>query len=843
MSAPPPESTQVERAYANVVKFGVLAGFVLALILLLAAAGRAATLREIELNQTATAVAILNWTDTPSPTTTPDAQATAERSTLQAVLHSIATQTALPTATRTPTLTPTASATPDRLATAERATLQALMTDFQAQQVTGTALAAQAAAQAATIEALVRQARATLTPDAAGTRVAATLAALVRQLSATQTAIPTATPTPTKTATLAPPSEPTVTALSEAMAEAGVFHLDDLFAIPRARNWEEYGQTGNSVAFLQADLPIIVHALAHVYAQTPDWPWVQQEYFDAGYLADSWAQWGSWELLSHDVDPARETLRAEYALATTSGEPFRARELIRIEGNAVLTLRMIVPENHEALIDAMEPALWAGFVLLATPTPTATVTPSRTPSPTPTRTPSPTRTPTATPSPTPTRTPSPTRTPTRTPSPTRTPTARPSPTTTATPTRTPTATPSPTPTRTPSPAATPTETRAAGAPAVGAPVITAPVDGAVVERGEVQFEGTADPGASILIVDPAGEPVGGVTAGASGAWQVPVPLEQRGVYTFAAAVVDIDGKTLARSQPVTITVEIGVEVTPPVITRPVSGSRVSAGVLTIAGVADPNVIVMVMDERGQTLDGAYTDGIGAWTASAVLDEPGDHTLIAVVTDSDGNELARSAPVTVTVRGALARTPTATPSPTGTQVAMGTATALFSLAAALTGTPALAVAPVILAPADGASLAVGANTFSGTAPPGGAVQLVDDVGNVLGSTTADQSGLWRADVELARVGEISVTARLTGATGEGAPLASAPVTVAVIKPIAPQTGAAEWSASETARAVGVVAVALLAAMGAAFALVGSTLRAAVRDGLARWLSLRPPRSRK
>ena len=99
-------------------------------------------------------------------------------------------------------------------------------------------------------------------------------------------------------------------------------------------------------------------------------------------------------------------------------------------------------------------------------------------------------------------------------------------------------------------------------------------------------------------------------------------------------------------------------------------------------------------------------------------------------------------------------------------------------------------------------------------------------------------------ELTQPGTFALSAQALDPGGSGGvPSASDQVMVTVTGSVAPETGAAEWSPSETARAVGFLAVLLMALLGVVFLLVGGTLSHTVQDDLARLLSLRPPRRRK
>jgi hypothetical protein len=114
--------------------------------------------------------------------------------------------------------------------------------------------------------------------------------------------------------------------------------------------------------------------------------------------------------------------------------------------------------------------------------------------------------------------------------------------------------------------------------------------------------------------------------------------------------------------------------------------------------------------------------------------------------------------------------------------------------------------------------------------------------VLGAATVNpDTGTWQVDVELTEPDTLVLRARTVDESG--AVLAhSEPVTLVVASSIAPETGAAEWSATEVARVVGILLVALLALVGMTLLLVGGTLRSAVQDGLAGLFKFRPPRSR-
>ncbi|MCZ7546531.1 MAG: Ig-like domain-containing protein [Anaerolineae bacterium] len=246
------------------------------------------------------------------------------------------------------------------------------------------------------------------------------------------------------------------------------------------------------------------------------------------------------------------------------------------------------------------------------------------------------------------------------------------------------------------------------------------------------------------------------------------------------------------------------------------------------------------------MGGIIADEDGDWEIPVPLFEEGEYTFSAAIVDRNDRVLSESAPVTFTVAAvtpvaqslSVTNTPAATRTPTPVAQSL-----IVTSTPAATHTPSPTAPPAITAPRNGESLAAGTNTFTGTAAPGSTVQVADISGQVLATTTADAGGTWSADVELTQVGETSVIAQVVQPESGAVLAVSPPMTVLVIAPVAPQTGATDWSPSETARAVGVIVVALLLVAGAALLLVGSTLRASVADGLAQWLRLRSPRNRR
>ncbi|OOH22358.1 Ig-like domain repeat protein [Pseudomonas aeruginosa] len=292
--------------------------------------------------------------------------------------------------------------------------------------------------------------------------------------------------------------------------------------------------------------------------------------------------------------------------------------------------------------------------------------------------------------------------------------------------------------------------------APAAPVID-PSNGSVIA-------GTAEAGATVILTDGNGNPIGQVTADGSGNWSFTpgTPLSNGTVVNAVAQ--DAAGNT---SGPASTTVD-SVAPAAPVI-DPSNGS-------VIAGTAEAGATVILTDGGGNPIGQATADGSGNWTFTPVTPLANGTVINAVAQDPAGNT---SGPASVTVDAIAPPAPVIDPSngvvisgtaeagatviltdgngnpigqvtadgsgnwsfTPGTPLANGSViNALAQDAAGNTSGPASttvdAVAPAtpVLDPSNG-------TVISGTAEAGATVILTDGGGNPIGQATADGSGNW------------------------------------------------------------------------------------------------------
>ncbi|HYO58325.1 Ig-like domain-containing protein [Archangium sp.] len=184
----------------------------------------------------------------------------------------------------------------------------------------------------------------------------------------------------------------------------------------------------------------------------------------------------------------------------------------------------------------------------------------------------------------------------------------------------------------------------------------------------------------------------------------------------------------------------------PVIRAPAHGSIISDNTPTYTGTAQPGTTVTVTNSSGTVLCTAIADATtGAWscTGSTPLGE-GPHTATAVATDSTGNS---SLPATTTFT-------------------------VDTLAPA---------APIITAPASGATLTLQRPLFTGTAEPNSTV-IVSVDGKVIGRVVADGSGNWSFPApEPLTDGPHTVSAKAQDVAGNTSSATSVPFIIAANPP--------------------------------------------------------------
>ncbi|WEO39092.1 Ig-like domain-containing protein [Pseudomonas aeruginosa] len=289
-----------------------------------------------------------------------------------------------------------------------------------------------------------------------------------------------------------------------------------------------------------------------------------------------------------------------------------------------------------------------------------------------------------------------------------------------------------------------------------APVIN-PSNGVVIS-------GTAEAGATVILTDGNGNPIGQVTADGSGNWSFTpgTPLANGSVINALAQ--DAAGNT---SGPASFTVDSLAPATP--VLDPSNGT-------VISGTAEAGATVILTDGGGNPIGQATADGSGNWSFTPGTPLTNGTVINAVAEDAAGNT---SGPVSTTVDAVAPATPVIDPSngvelsgtaepgvrviltdgngnpigqvsadgsgnwtfTPGTPLANGTVVnAVAQDPAGNTSGPASTTVDTV-APATPVINASNGSVITGTAEVGAKVILTDGNGNPIGETTADGSGNW------------------------------------------------------------------------------------------------------
>ncbi|MCC0335437.1 Ig-like domain-containing protein, partial [Pseudomonas aeruginosa] len=280
----------------------------------------------------------------------------------------------------------------------------------------------------------------------------------------------------------------------------------------------------------------------------------------------------------------------------------------------------------------------------------------------------------------------------------------------------------------------------------------------------VVISGTAEAGATVILTDGNGNPIGQATADGSGNWSFTpgTPLANGSVINALAQ--DAAGNT---SGPASTTVDSVAPATP--VLDPSNGT-------VISGTAEAGATVILTDGGGNPIGQATADGSGNWSFTPGTPLTNGTVINAVAQDAAGNT---SGPVSTTVDAVAPATPVIDPSngvelsgtaepgvrviltdgngnPIGQTLADGSGNWTFTPGTPLAnGTVVNAVAqdpagntsgPAsttvdTVAPATPVINASNGSVITGTAEVGAKVILTDGNGNPIGETTADGSGNW------------------------------------------------------------------------------------------------------
>ncbi len=292
--------------------------------------------------------------------------------------------------------------------------------------------------------------------------------------------------------------------------------------------------------------------------------------------------------------------------------------------------------------------------------------------------------------------------------------------------------------------------------APAAPVID-PSNGSVIA-------GTAEAGATVILTDGNGNPIGQATADGSGNWSFTPGTPLANGTVVNAVAQDAAGNT---SGPASTTVDAVAPATP--VLDPSNGT-------VISGTAEAGATVILTDGNGNPIGQVTADGSGNWSFTPGTPLANGTVINAVAQDPAGNA---SGPVSTTVDSVAPATPVIDPSngvelsgtaepgvrviltdgngnPIGQTLADGSGNWTFTPSTPLAnGTVVNAVAqdpagntsgPAsttvdTVAPATPVINASNGSVITGTAEVGAKVILTDGNGNPIGETTADGSGNW------------------------------------------------------------------------------------------------------
>ncbi|MCO2310781.1 BapA prefix-like domain-containing protein [Pseudomonas aeruginosa] len=280
----------------------------------------------------------------------------------------------------------------------------------------------------------------------------------------------------------------------------------------------------------------------------------------------------------------------------------------------------------------------------------------------------------------------------------------------------------------------------------------------------VVISGTAEAGATVILTDGNGNPIGQVTADGSGNWAFTPATPLANGTVINALAQDAAGNN---SGPASTTVDSVAPATP--VLDPSNGT-------VISGTAEAGATVILTDGGGNPIGQATADGSGNWSFTPGTPLTNGTVINAVAQDAAGNT---SGPVSTTVDAVAPATPVIDPSngvelsgtaepgvrviltdgngnPIGQTLADGSGNWTFTPGTPLAnGTVVNAVAqdpagntsgPAsttvdTVAPATPVINASNGSVITGTAEVGAKVILTDGNGNPIGETTADGSGNW------------------------------------------------------------------------------------------------------
>ncbi|WP_256568131.1 Ig-like domain-containing protein, partial [Pseudomonas aeruginosa] len=161
-----------------------------------------------------------------------------------------------------------------------------------------------------------------------------------------------------------------------------------------------------------------------------------------------------------------------------------------------------------------------------------------------------------------------------------------------------------------------------------------------------EISGTAEAGATVILTDGGGNPIGQATADGSGNWTFTPGTPLANGTVINAVAQDPAGNT---SGPASITVDA---IAPPApVINPSNG-------VVISGTAEAGATVILTDGNGNPIGQVTADGSGNWSFTPGIPLP-DGTVVNVVARSPSN--VDSAPAVITVDGVAPAAPVIDPS--------------------------------------------------------------------------------------------------------------------------------------------------------------------------------------
>ncbi|HBP0152430.1 TPA: Ig-like domain repeat protein, partial [Pseudomonas aeruginosa] len=220
------------------------------------------------------------------------------------------------------------------------------------------------------------------------------------------------------------------------------------------------------------------------------------------------------------------------------------------------------------------------------------------------------------------------------------------------------------------------------APAVITVDGVAPAAPVIDPSNGTEISGTAEAGATVILTDGGGNPIGQATADGSGNWTFTPSTPLANGTVINAVAQDPAGNT---SGPASVTVDA---IAPPApVINPSNG-------VVISGTAEAGATVILTDGNGNPIGQVTADGSGNWSFTPGTPLANGSVINALAQDAAGNN---SGPASTTVDSVAPATP-------------------------------------VLDPSNG-------TVISGTAEAGATVILTDGGGNPIGQATADGSGNW------------------------------------------------------------------------------------------------------